>query len=325
MSYPPDSAGGMMSSEYLPLSQDLTVAAAISSIQEQDEQSVAFYIYITDEEARLVGVLSLKQLLLSKPSMVLRDIMIRDIISVNTETNQMEVANLVERYDFLSIPVVDAQFRLVGVITVDDVIDVIRAEAQEDILAMGQVSTGSDDFSLRGHLKSRLPWLGFTFVGGAVCALIVEAFVPAMDKEPYWALVAFLPMLLALTSTAGNQAAAVTVEAIISGRISTKDTVEHLIHEMKVAAVIGLLFAFLMYGLSLTVRSPADLGGFISSVLAVQIFVAMFLGTLIPLSLRKLNLDPTVSTVSIFAIISNIMCVFVLFGIAYRFFYPMDL
>jgi magnesium transporter len=94
---------------------------------------------------------------------------------------------------------------------------------------------------------------------------------------------------------------------------------------MKVAAVIGLLFAFLMYGLSLTVRSPADLGGFISSVLAVQIFVAMFLGTLIPLSLRKLNLDPTVSTVSIFAIISNIMCVFVLFGIAYRFFYPMDL
>lgn len=325
MSYPPDSAGGMMSADCLALSQDLTVAAAIRFIQDQDEQSVAFYVYITDEESRLVGVLSLKQLLLSKPAMILRDIMIRDIISVNTETTQMEVANLVERYDFLSIPVIDAQFRLVGVITVDDVIDVIRAEAQEDILAMGQVSTGSDDFSLRGHLRSRLPWLTFTFVGGAVCALIVEAFVPAIHKEPYWAVVAFLPMLLALTSTAGNQAAAVTVEAIISGRMSTKDTVEHLIHEMKIAAVIGLLFAILVYALSYIVRSPSDLGGFISTVLAVQIFVAMFLGTLIPLSLRKLNLDPTVSTVSIFAIISNIMCVFVLFGIAYRFFYPMEL
>lgn len=324
MSYPADSAGGMMSSEYLALNQELAVKDAIISLQNQDEQSVAFYIYITDEESRLVGVLSLKQLLLSKPAMILRDIMIRDIISVNTETNQVEVASLVERYDFLSIPVVDPQFRLVGVITVDDVIDVIRAEAKEDLLAMGQVSAGGDDLSLRGHLRSRFPWLGFTFVGGAICTLIVEAFVPAIHKEPYWAIVAFLPMLLALTSTAGNQAAAVTIEAIISGRISTKDTVEHLIHEMKLAAVLGIVFAILAYGLSISIRSPSALAGFVSSVLAVQIFVAMFLGTLIPLSLRKLNLDPTVSTVSIFATISNISCVFVLFGIAYRFFYPTE-
>lgn len=325
MSYPPDSAGGMMSSEFLSLSQELSVADAIRSIQGQDEQSVTFYVYITDDEGRLVGVLSLKQLLLSKPNSVLRDIMIRDIISVNTETNQVEVASLVERYDFLSIPVVDAQFRLVGVITVDDVIDVIRAEAQEDLLAMGQVSTGSGDLSVRGHLRSRLPWLGMTFIGGAICTLIVEAFVPAIHREPYWAIVAFLPLLLALTGAAGNQAAAVTVEAIISGRISTKDTVEHLIHEMKIAALIGVGFAFLSYGLALMVSSPPSLAGFVSSVLAVQIFVAMFLGTLIPLSLRKLNLDPTVSTVSIFAMVSNISCVFVLFGIAYRFFYPAEL
>lgn len=321
MAYPEDSAGGIMSSDYLSVDQDLTVAETIQKIQEQDENVISFYIYITGEEGRLVGVLSLKQLLLSKPQAFLRDIMIRDIISVTTETNQVEVANIVEHYDFLAVPVVDNQFHLVGVITVDDVIDVIREEAQEDLLAMGQVSAGGD-LSFFGHFRSRFPWLVFTFIGGILCVLIVEMFLPTAEKNGYWSLTAFLPLLLAMCSTAGNQAATVTVEAILSGRISPKDTFEHLLHEMGLGAVQGLLFAALAYGLSIILKNPSGLSTFIGVVLFSQMFVAMFIGTFIPLTLVKLDLDPTVSTVSIFSTISNVSSVFVLFAIAYRFFNP---
>lgn len=320
MRYPEDSAGGLMSSNYFSLNQLQTVSDAIKTIQTEDEDThVTFYIYITDDDQRLVGVLSLKQLLLSKPSAILKDIMIRDIISVSTETNQMDVASLVERYDFLSVPVVDETHRLVGVITVDDVIDVIKEEAQEDLLAMGQVSS-SGDLSFRGHLRSRLPWLLFTFTGGLLCSLMVEAFIPTSEKNNYWSLTGFLPLLLTLSAASGNQAATVTVEAILSGRISPKDTWEHLIHEMQLGVVFGLSFGVLTYLMSTLLQNSQGLSSFVGTVLFFQVLVSMFIGTLIPLSLRKLNLDPTVSTVSIFTIISNISSVGLLFGVAYRFF-----
>ena len=158
LQYPEDCAGGLMTTEILKLSENLTVKAAIESLQKDVEDAEAtFYVYIEDESNRLVGVLSLKQLLLSKPTDKLKDIMTKEIIEVSVTTDGQEVARLVERYDFLSLPVVDENFVLLGAITVDDVIDVIREEAKEELLAMGQ----TDILGGKGYL-----WLAIAFVVG---------------------------------------------------------------------------------------------------------------------------------------------------------------
>ena len=158
LQYPKDCAGGLMTTEILKLSESLTVKAAIESLQKDVEDAEAtFYVYIVDENGRLVGVLSLKQLLLSKQTDRLKDIMTKEIIEVSLATDGQDVARLVERYDFLSLPVVDENFVLLGAITVDDVIDVIREEAKEELLAMGQ----TDILSGRGYL-----WLAIAFVVG---------------------------------------------------------------------------------------------------------------------------------------------------------------
>jgi magnesium transporter len=134
MGYPEGTAGALMSSELIALDENLTASEAIAAIQREDDDHVAFYIYVTNKRDQLVGVLSLKQLILSRPQQVLRDIMSTDVISVQLTTPHTEVAHVVEKYDFLSVPVVDQEHKLVGVITVDDVIDVIREEATEDFL-----------------------------------------------------------------------------------------------------------------------------------------------------------------------------------------------
>lgn len=137
LSYPEDSAGGLMGSEFLTINEALSVRESIEKIQTMDEDLISFYIYVVNDASRLVGVLSLKQLLLSRPQDILKDIMSTDVISVSISTEQTEVARIVEKYDFLSLPVTDENGELVGVITVDDVIDVIREEAAEDIQALG--------------------------------------------------------------------------------------------------------------------------------------------------------------------------------------------
>lgn len=170
LQYPPDSAGGLMTTEVLKLDENLTVKLAVEHLQKTVGQAEAtFYVYVVDSKDRLVGVLSLKQILLSKPTDQLKDIMIKETIEVSVNTSGQEVAKLVERYDFLSIPVVDENFVLLGAITVDDVIDVIREEAKEELLAMGQTSHLSGEGFL-SQVILRYSWLAVAFVVGMACS-----------------------------------------------------------------------------------------------------------------------------------------------------------
>ena len=156
MSYPEDSAGGLMSSEFLTIHETLNVEDSIKKIQAIDEDLISFYIYVVNDASQLVGVLSLKQLLLSRPQEILKDVMSTDVITVDIATDQNEVAKIVEKYDFLSLPVINKKRELVGVITVDDVIDVIREEAAEDIQAMGMGGADLDE-SYWTHINPGFP------------------------------------------------------------------------------------------------------------------------------------------------------------------------
>lgn len=318
MGYPEDSAGGLMSSDFLSLPQDLTVAQAIQEIQSLDDDSlIMFYVYVTGENDQLVGVLSLKQLLLAKPGKLLKDIGNPDVISVTLQTDQQEVAKIVERYDFLAIPVVDDSQRLMGVITVDDVIDVIREEAAEELIAMGRAGWDATG-SVFEHIKARLPWLLLTFAGGAVCFLLIRWFVDegfVRETGIWWYAAATLPLMLALGATAGSQAVSIAL-GMLKEDGQNVPVLPHLFKEFRIGLPLSLLFGSLVFLIGyLTVgNSPYSL--LIAGAVALHVSISIHLGALMPLALARVKIDPTIGSIPLYTVLSDVFAVFVLFGLS---------
>jgi magnesium transporter len=324
MGYPEDSAGGIMDSDYLALNQNLTVNEAIKSIQVEDKEvGVAFYVYVINDNNQLVGVLSLKTLLLSKNSEVLRDLMYTDVISVTVDTEQEKVAKVVEHYDFLSVPVVDQSNHLVGVITVDDIIDVIREEAEENLLTMGQAGLGIDSSTLE-RLSARLSWLMLALSGGLVCFSIVYYFglhlTVQEESRILWTVAAFIPVLLSIGATIGSQAATVTVGALMSSQIEMPALKNHLYKETYLGIIFMVLFGVIIFSLSVITFNDMGLSFFLASTIVVQVFVSMILGNLIPLTISKFGMDASVASIPVNAILADVFAMVILFGL-YHVFY----
>ncbi len=320
MRYPEDTAGGLMSSDYLAFSQDLTVSEVITNIQsDENNASITFYLYVVDDSHKLSGVVSLKEIILSKPRDTLKDIMTTNVVSVPLETDQVDVSKIVERYDFLSVPVVDENNTLMGVITVDDVIDVIREEAQENLLAMGLVSA-SDDESPWGRIKARFSWLLVTYIGGVICYNFIWSLLFEKTSQAWLAVTAFLPIILAMSSAVGLQSATSMVNALISDSPDMPKIRRLLKNEMACSVVFGVVFGSLSVMLSLLAGETAFISVFMGMSLLLQLLCSVSIATLIPLVIKKLGIDPTVATVSLFLAASNITAVLITFGAAYRVF-----
>ena len=320
MGYPEDSAGGLMSSDFLALDKDKTVGDAIQAIQE-DEESLGsvFYIYVINDHRQLVGVASLKQLLLSKRTTALKHIMRPEVISVPLDTDQEEVAKTVERYDFLSVPVVDANNQLEGVITVDDVIDVIREEAEEDLLAMGQAGWGLDG-TIWDHFKARSLWLLLAFFGGSLCFSIVfffgyigEAATRRVDE--LWLVAAFIPLILSLGATTGSQAATVAVGAIRAGRFDIGKTGAHIRQEVILSILFALVFGVLVVLFGELIFGSYGLSWVMGGAVFIQIVLAMAIGNFLPIAMHRSGMDPTVGSVPLFTVIADLSAVAILFGL----------
>lgn len=321
MGYPEDSAGGLMGSEYLSLRENLTTSEAIAEIQnEENESKVAFYIYVTNEMGRLIGVVSLKQLLLSKKSQPLKDIMVSEVVSVTIEADQELVAQTVEKYDFLSLPVVDDQGQLSGVITVDDVIDVIRQQAEEDLLQMGQAGWGIH-ISIKEHLKARWPWAFLSFIGGTLCFAVVDLFllIKGQHSSPLWLMVAFTPMLLSLGSTVGGQAATIAVGAIRSNNLDALKWHTHLKREIQLGAIFALISAIAILLLSQLLLGSSQLNFALALVIFLQVLFTIILGTSIPFFLHRIGMDPTISSLPLLTILANLFAVSLILSIFYQF------
>ena len=320
MKYPEDTAGGLMSSDYLAFSQHLTVAEAISKIQsDENNASVTFYIYVVDDAHKLSGVVSLKEIILSKPRETLKEIMTSDVVSVPLEMDQVEVSKIVERYDFLSVPVVDETNTLMGVITVDDIIDVIREEAQENLLAMGLVSA-SDDETPWGRIKARSAWLLVTYIGGVICYNFIWSLLYEKTAQSWLAVTASLPIILAMSSAVGLQSATSMVNALISENPDMRALKKLLKNEIICSLVFGLVFGSLSMVLSLLAGETLFISGFMALSLFAQLLCSVAIGALIPLFMKRLGVDPTVASVSLFLAASNITAVLITFGAAYRVF-----
>ncbi|MFM7559015.1 magnesium transporter [Cylindrospermopsis raciborskii] len=294
LGYPEGTAGRVMTTEYVRLRQGLTVGEALSKIRLQDEdKETIYYAYVTDDNRKLVSVVSLRQLLFTFPEVFIRDIASSQVVKVTTETPQEEVARIMQRYDLIAIPVVDREDRLVGIITIDDVVDILQEEATEDIQKLAAVS-GDEEALSPPHLtiRKRLPWL----LG--IMALYIGA---ASAIAPFQQVIAAVPVLAVIMpifsntgGTVGIQALTVTIRGLGVGEVTTKDAGKILRKELIAGLGTALALGSTMVLLSLIWAKPDEkwVALIAGMVMATNTMIAVSLGTLLPMGLQRLKLDP---------------------------------
>ena len=298
MGYPEDSAGSMMATEVFTLYQNTTCGDALKTLQDQQDAEMVFYLYVTDEDESLVGVASLRALATTQADILLKDIMEKRVHSVRPETDQEDVAQIVAQYNYLAVPVIDSDNRLLGIVTVDDVVDVIREEATEDFLQMA--GAGKDrEILLKSsweNAKVRLPWLFASWIGGVVAAYIIGKYEHML--ESIIALAAFIPVIIGMGGNIGTQSSTIIVRGMATGRIEIGNEIQVLLKELKVGLILGALYG-IMLGLFANFRFMSTnpmLGLVVGLSICSSMLLAAGVGTFTPLILRKLDIDPAVAT-----------------------------
>jgi magnesium transporter len=294
--YAEDTAGGIMALEFVAVNADSTVQEAIESIRKKREEvENLYYVFVINDSGRLVGVISLKDLVLEPFGRKISEFTDPKVIAVHVDTDQEEVANLVKKYDLVNIPVVDGQGHLVGRITHDDIIDVIEEEADEDMTLMaGVIHQEITEESPLKISRARLPWLIAGLFGGILAAAVIKQFETSLEK--ILALSFFFPVIMAMGGSTGTQAATVAVRGLATGDISVVHVGKRLWVEMKVALLNGVICGILLGVIAGFWISDYGLGIVIALSLIVIILNSGFIGAAVPLVLRKWNIDPALAT-----------------------------
>lgn len=318
LEYREQTAGRIMNPQVFALSEDMTAGEAITAVQSSRDVEVVFYLYIVDARRHLVGVASLRRLLLVPPSTPLQRIMTTDVISVRTDMDQEEVARQVASYNLLAIPVVDEENKLAGVITVDDIIDVIKDEATEDVYRLAGVSSDDRVFtSPMESLRKRLPWLLVNLVTAFVAASIVSIFTDTIALLPVLAVL--MPVVAGMGGNAATQTLTVIVRGIALGELTWGNTRKALFKEALVGicngvacGIVGGLIVFLL------TWKPV-LGLVLGMAMVINMFVAATAGTVIPLILRALKVDPALASSVFITTLTDMFGFFSFLGLAHVF------
>jgi len=299
--YDEDTAGGIMTKEYITVRKDITIYQAIEDIREKSSDAeTIYYVYVVDKSESLVGVLSLRELIVSKPNSVIEDIMHEKVISVNLKTDQEDVARLVSKYDLLAIPVVDDNNRIMGIITVDDIIDVIEEEATEDIYKFAGTSETEDIEEdniftrIFTSVKSRIPWLIITLFGGLLSAQIIGGFEAVINKNA--TLTLFMPLLAGMGGNVGTQSSTLTVRGIAVGNIHGKEVFRTVFQEICVGFLVGLCCSIIAAIVSLFIQGEIVLSFIVGIAMWANMITAATIGTLVPLIFKKIGVDPAVAS-----------------------------
>ncbi|NOX25108.1 MAG: magnesium transporter [Deltaproteobacteria bacterium] len=318
MQYDPESAGGLMSPDFMSLHEDISVGDAIKLIQERGEDmEMVFYLYIVRDDDLLAGVLSLRELLMHPPYRLLKNIMNHNVISVSTETDQEEVAHMVSRYNFLAVPVINHANKLLGIVTVDDVIDVIRQEATEDFLQMA--GAGKDDEillkSTKDNAVTRAPWLMASWIGGVISATIIAFFASELQK--FVILASFMPIINGIGGNIANQSSTIIVRGIATGRVNFQESFNIILKEMRVGLLLGSAYGlFLSIVVFFAFAHPAKLFMVAGISVMIDMTIAATLGAIVPLALKRLDIDAAVATGPFVATTMDIVGVTVFFTTA---------
>lgn len=323
--YDSATAGGIMSPRFFALHRDTTANEAIEALHRADaDVEMAFYVYVVNEVGQLLGVVSLRQLVTSKPDKTLFEVMISDVIRVSPDVDQEEVARLASRYGLLAIPVVNGSNKLLGIVTIDDVIDVLREEATEDILRMA--GAGDELVEQKTVLVSaakRLPWLLATGVGGALGALLIAAYAATLSS--FNALIYFVPVVLGLAGVISLQSSALISQSIAQGRMDLASLGYAFLRQLASGLLLGVisgglvgLFAWLwlIRGQGGQVTAALVLGSGIAAAMAA----ASALGVLLPILLVKARVDPALASGPSVAIAADLVGLFIYLFVAHLYF-----
>ncbi|MGD9007439.1 MAG: magnesium transporter [Desulfobacteraceae bacterium] len=316
LSFEEGTAGRIMTPDFIALMEDTTAREAIASLQkEYPDVEMPFYLYVVDEYGKLAGVSSLRQLVVVPPDTPLKQFMATDVFCVQTETDQEEVAKIVARYDILAVPVVDQNRRLVGIVTVDDVIDIFRIEATEDILKMAGV--GEEYVETKSVLKStriRLPWLFASCVGGIVAFLIIGRFENALSQITY--LAAFIPVIMGMGGNIGTQSSTIVVRGLATGRLNVRDIGSVVLKELCIGLILGIVYGIFIAAVAQFSYSTWRLAVSVGSALMSSMTIAALVGSFVPMIMARINIDPAVATGPFVTTAIDIISVFFYFMIA---------
>lgn len=319
LKYPENSAGSVMTVEYLDFKEYITIKDAIKKIKrEYDEAETINTCYVTDKKKKLIGEIKLKDLVINDEDTPVGDIMSEDFMFVNTLTDQEEVAKMFQDYDLTSVPVVDSENKLVGIITIDDVIDIIEEETTEDIERMAGITPTEKSYlklSIFDLFKSRIPWLFVLMISATLTGKIIERYEAALSS--YIILTAFIPMLMNTGGNAGGQSSATIIRALSLGDIEYRDTLKVVFKEFRTAILAGLALAIVNFGkLMLIDKVGFDIAMVISLSLFVTVCAAKSIGSLLPIVAKKLGFDPTVMAGPFITTLVDAISLFVYFSIA---------
>ena len=320
LKYPEDSAGGVMTTELMALRPDMTVAQAMDTIRENgfDKETIN-NCYVTDSSRRLVGVVSLRALVLAKNTEEpINDLMDSNVVSVSTTTDQEDVSKLFEKYGFLAIPVVDAENRLVGIVTIDDAISILQDEASEDIAKMNAIGPSDKPYfkqSMWDLYKSRAPWLLFLMISATFSSLVIRGYEDALAAVTV--LTAYIPMLTDAGGNAGSQSTSTIIRGMAVGDIQPHDLPRILWRESRVALLCGGTLAVCNFAKMLLFdRIAAPVALVVCLTLICTILLSQIIGGILPVAAEKLHVDPAVMASPLITTIVDTTTLLVYFNIA---------
>jgi magnesium transporter len=322
LGYPADTAGGIMTTEYIALPDHLRVSEAFPLLRKlAPDAEVVYYVYAVDTENRLTGVANLRELIAARDETLLRDIMRKHPISVPVDVNQEEVARIVSKYDLVAVPVTDSANHLLGVVTVDDVIDVIEEEATEDILHLAGAGRVEDVNVLEmpvGQLAwKRLPWLLISLLGGMVAGSVISAYEAHLQSVIVLAV--FIPMIMNMGGGVGTQSSTIAVRALATGEMDLKMLRTYVFHEVKIGATLGLLNGVVIAIVASVWKDMPILGLVIGLAMFATLTVAALIGIMVPICSVYLRIDPAMTAGPFVTTIKDIAALLVYFGIASMF------
>lgn len=291
-----ESAGGLMTSAEVVLNFNMSVAEAMSHLRSvSPDAEVVYYLFVVDNENSLVGVVSLRRLVISAPDESVKDIMDSEVISVTPDIDQEEAARLLNRYDLLALPVVDRANHLLGVISHDDLMDVLQEEATEDIYRLGGVPQDGDrDDRVYPALRSRLPWLVINLGTAMASAAVLSLFEGTIAKVAV--LAAFFPMVAGVSGSAGTQTLTVTVRKLALGELAPKDGWQTLWRELAIGIANGVAVGLLVAAIALVWKGLPSLGLVVGLAMLLNMLTAGFAGVLVPMGLQVLKIDPALAS-----------------------------
>lgn len=319
MNYPPETAGRLMTNRFVWIRNYYSVREAVDKLKSFAEFAESLnYLYVIDQNRKLVGVVSYRDLLIAEPDEMIRNIMYERVISVMVTMDQEEVATIIQRYDFLAIPVVDEGNTLIGIVTVDDIIDVMIQEANEDIEKLS-ASGKSIDFDTKALVAAtrRLPWLILLLFIGLVSGKIISGYEETLQKVV--ALAFFMPMIAGMTGNTGTQSLAVVVRGLVSNDIDKTVITKLIMRELFVGLIIGVICGILISIIAFIWQGNAILGVVVGASLLLTLIIGTLAGTVIPIILYKLNIDPAVASGPLITTLNDIFSLITYFGIATTF------